>query len=99
MNEFQQQDYGSARMAADNIKVSADKIMDVFDSVDRNMKLLYGDAWQSTGADATNGRYQEIRKNYEVFYAKVIEMHNYVHNATNLYEQSDVKVSQSISDI
>ena len=99
MNEFQQQDYGSARLSADNIKGSADKIMDVFDNVDRNMKLLYGDAWQSSGADVTNGRYQEIRKNYEIFYQKVIEMHNYVHSATNLYEQADTKISQSISEV
>lgn len=99
MNEFKQEDYASARMTADNIKMSADRIMDVFDKVDYNMKILYGDAWQSSGADASSGRYQEIRKNYEIFYKKVLDMHSYVHSATNLYEQSDSRIAQSVSEI
>lgn len=99
MAEFKQTDYGTARSLADNIKASAEKIMSIFENVDQSMRMLYGDAWQSTGADVTEGRYQEIRKNYEVFYQKVIDMHQHVHNATNLYEQSDATVSSSISEV
>ena len=66
MNEFEEKDYEAARGYADSVKSNADNIMSIFDSIDSSMKSLYGDSWQSSGADVSNGRYQEIRKSYEV---------------------------------
>lgn len=99
MNEFEEKDYGSARSYADSIKTNADNIMMIFDEIDRAMKSLYGEAWQSTGADVSNGRYQEIRSNYEIFYQNVIKMHDHVHKVTNINEETDQSVSTSISGV
>ena len=74
MNEFEQKDFEAARNCADLVKTDADSILAIFDNVDQTMKLLYGEAWQSSGADVSQGRYQQIRKNYEVFYNKEMGM-------------------------
>ncbi len=97
MNEFEQKDYELARQYADSIKSDADAIMGIFDDVDYNMKILYGDAWQSSGADTANSRYQEIRRNYEVFYNRVIAMHEHVHKVTDINQQTDAAVSGMIA--
>ena len=99
MNEFEEKDYGAARNCADQVKTNADNILAIFDSIDQHMKILYGDAWQSSGADVTNGRYQEIRKNYEIFYNNVITMRNHIYNVTEINEASDASVSGNISNI
>lgn len=99
MNEFEQKDYEGARNCANAIKNNADNIMGIFDEIDYNMKNLYGDAWQSQGADAANERYQEIRKNYEVFYNRVISMKKHVDEVTSRNEAADVQVRDRISEI
>ena len=99
MNEFSQKDYGQSRTYADNIKNNADNIMSIFDSIDNTMKRLYGESWQSSGADLSEGRYQEIRKNYEIFYQNVISMHDHIYKVTASNESTDSQVSQTLSNL
>ena len=99
MNEFEQKDYQSARGLADSIKGNADNIMDIFNSVDVDMKALYGDAWQSTGDDSSHDRYEELKKNYEVFYNKVVSMKDHIYKVTAANEEADAAVSSTISNI
>ena len=99
MNEFEEKDYEAARGYADSIKSNADNIMMIFDEIYRAMKSLYGESWQSSGADVSNGRYQEIRSKYEIFYENVIKMNRHIHQVTSLNESTDQSVSSSISEI
>ena len=99
MNEFEEKDYEAARGYADSVKSNADNIMSIFDSIDSSMKSLYGDSWQSSGADVSNGRYQEIRKSYEVFYNNVVTMRNHIYNVTAKNEEADANVSGNISNV
>ncbi|MDO4996382.1 MAG: WXG100 family type VII secretion target [Bacilli bacterium] len=99
MNEFEQKDYQGARGLADSIKGNADNIMDIFNDVDTSMKSLYGDAWQSTGADSSRDRYNELRKNYEAFYNKVVTMKDHIYKVTAANEEADAAVSQTLSNI
>lgn len=99
MNEFEEKDYEAARGYADSVKSNADNIMSIFDSIDSSMKSLYGDSWQSSGADVSNGRYQEIRKSYEVFYNNVVTMRNHIYTVTAKNEEADASVSGNISNI
>ena len=99
MNEFEQKDYESARNYADSVKANADNILSIFNSIDSTMKSLYGESWQSTGADASNGRYQELRRNYEVFYENVVSMRNHIYTVTAKNEEADASVSGNISSI
>ena len=97
--EFQESDYGVARSYADSIKTSADTIQGIFDYIDGVMKTLYSDAWRSTGAENANERYQEIRKNYEIFYNNVVKMHDHVYKVTESNEAADTQASAKISSI
>ena len=99
MKEFEQKDYEAARSYADTVKGNADNIKSIFDNIDSSMKTLYGDSWQSTGADASNGRYQELRTNYEIFYEKVIAMRDHIYRATGAYEETDASVSGNITNV
>lgn len=99
MNEFEEKDYEAARGYADSVKSNADNIMSIFDSIDTSMKSLYGDSWQSSGADVSNGRYQEIRKSYEVFYNNVVTMRNHIYTVTAKNEEADASVSGNISNV
>ena len=99
MNEFEQKDYEQSRNLADAIKNNADNIMGIFDSIDNTMNTLYGEAWTSTGADASNERYKEIRKNYEIFYANVVKMHDHIYNVTASNEATDTSVSNNIAGV
>ncbi|MBQ2910452.1 MAG: hypothetical protein IJE53_06560 [Bacilli bacterium] len=99
MNEFEQKDFEAARNCADLVKTDADSILAIFDNVDQTMKLLYGEAWQSSGADVSNGRYQQIRKNYEVFYNNVVTMKDHIYRVTSKNESADAAISDAISNI
>ena len=99
MNEFEEKDYEAARGYADSVKSNADNIMSIFDSIDASMKSLYGDSWQSSGADVSNGRYQEIRKSYEVFYNNVVTMRNHIYTVTAKNEEADASVSGNVSNV
>ena len=99
MNEFQEKDYGQARSYADQIKTNADNIMGIFDDINDVMNNLYGSNWESCGADNARARYEEIRKNYEVFYNNVIEMHSHIHNVTTANESADKAASQTVSNV
>ena len=99
MGEFEQKDYEAARSCADAIQNNATNIMVIFDSIENHMKMLYGDAWQSSGADVSNERYQVLRREYEVFYNKVITMRNHIYNVTNVNESTDSAISQNIAGI
>lgn len=98
MNEFEQKDYAASRSYADAIKTNADNIMEIFNSVDREMKELYGDAWQSSGADTANERYQKIRQNYEVFYEMVNRLHDHIYSVTASNEETDTQVGASLAN-
>lgn len=97
--EFEQKDYEAARNCADLVKTDADKILSVFDNVDQTMKLLYGEAWQSSGADISEGRYQEIRKNYEVFYNNVVTMKDHIYRVTSENQNADASISDTIASV
>lgn len=99
MNEFEQKDYEAARNYADSVKANADNILSIFDSIDLAMKSLYGESWQSSGADASNGRYQELRKNYEVFYERVVTMRDHIYTVTSKNEEADASVSGNITSV
>ncbi len=99
MNEFEEKDYEAARGYADAIKNNADNIMQIFDNIDSSMKSLYGESWQSSGADVSNGRYQEIRSSYDSFYQAVVNMKNHIYTVTARNEETDAAAAQSISNV
>ena len=99
MNEFEQKDYAGARSCADSIKTNADNIMTIFDNIDGIMNNLYGANWESSGAQNARDRYNQIRKNYEVFYEKVVAMKNHIYNVTAANEAADAAASQNIANI
>ena len=99
MNEFEEKDYAGARSYADSVKTTADNIMGIFNDIDGVMNNLYGNNWQSTGADSARDRYNQIRKNYEVFYEKVVAMKNHIYSVTAANEEAYAAASQSISSI
>ena len=99
MNEFEEKDYQEARGLADSIKGNADNINDIFTNIDHIMNELYGDNWQSSGAEQAKARYDEIRKNYEVFYQKVTDMKTHIYNVTAANEDADAVASSTITHI
>lgn len=99
MNEFEEKDYGEARSLANSIMGNADNINDIFKNIDRIMNSLYEDNWRSAGADQANQRYNEIRKNYEVFYNKVVAMKNHIEAVTASNEEADAAASSLITKI
>lgn len=99
MNEFEEKDYAGARNYADAVKTNAENIMGIFDDIDATMNTLYGGNWESVGADEARDRYNTIRKNYEVFYNRVIAMRNHIYNVTAANEEADAAASQTISSI
>lgn len=99
MNEFEEKDYEHARGTADAIKANADEIMNIFNDVDSSMNQLYGANWESCGADNAKNRYNEIRKNYEVFYEKVVTMKNHIYNVTAANEEADSAASSKVASV
>lgn len=99
MNEFEEKDYAGARSYADGVKNNAENIMSIFNDIDGVMNSLYGSNWGSTGADNARERYNEIRKNYEVFYNKVITMRNHIYNVTAANEEADAAASNTVTNI
>lgn len=99
MNEFEEKDYGLARSYADGVQNNANNIMNIFNDIDGIMNELYGSNWESCGADNARGRYNEIRKNYEVFYDKVVAMKTHIYNVTAANEEADAAASKSIASI
>ena len=99
MNEFEEKDYAGARGYADAVKQNADNIMGIFNDIDGVMNTLYGANWESTGADSARERYNQIRKNYEDFYNKVVAMKNHIYSVTAANEAADAQASQTIANI
>ena len=99
MNEFEEKDYAEARGLADGILTNANNIQGVFNDIDRVMNDLYGENWQSAGADRARERYDQIRKNYEVFYNKVVAMNKHIYNVTAANEEADAAASATITKI
>ena len=99
MNEFEQKDYGQARTTADSIKTNGENIMDIFDKIDNIMNALYGESWESSGAENAHARYDEIRKNYEVFYQQILNMHDHIYKVTASNEATDSRISSDIAGV
>jgi len=99
MNEFEQKDYEQSRNYADAIKTNADNIMGIFERIDSIMKSLYGETWQSSGAETSYERYNELRSNYEIFYKKVVDVHDHIYKVTASNESTDSTVSQSVAGV
>lgn len=99
MNEFEQKDYAGARSCADAVKANADNIMNIFNDIDGTMNSLYGSNWSSMGADSAKARYDDIRRNYEVFYEKVVAMKTHIYNVTAANEAADSAASNSIAGV
>ena len=99
MNEFDVKDYDEARKYADNIKAAADRIMDVFERIDKVNRDLYERNWRSEGSENALTRYKEIRKNYQTFYDRVVLMRTHVYNVTTTKEESDKRASETMTSI
>ncbi len=99
MSEFEQSDFAAARGYADTIKSIADSIQEIFDTIDKTMNELYGEGWRSLGSESSNARYQELRRNYEVFYNNVVNMKTHIYNVTNRNEEADAAVSNQLGGI
>ncbi len=99
MNEFEEKDYGQARTTADSIKTNGENIMDIFNKIDNIMNTLYGESWESCGAENAHARYEELRKNYEVFYQQVLNMHSHIYNVTASNEATDTRISNDIASV
>ena len=99
MNEFEEKDYAGARSLADAVQGNADNIMDIFNDVDNVMDQLYGQNWESSGAENARGRYNEIRRNYEVFYNNVVAMKTHIYNVTAANEDADAAASNTVTSI
>ena len=97
MNEFEEKDYERARATADAVKANADEIMNIFNDVDSTMNQLYGANWESSGAENAKDRYNEIRKNYQVFYDKVVAMKNHIYSVTAANEEADAAASNTVT--
>ncbi len=97
MNEFEEKDYEQARGVADAVKGNAETIMGIFNDVDSTMNQLYGANWESCGAENAKERYDVIRKNYEVFYNKVITMRDHIYNVTAANEEADSKAADVVT--
>jgi uncharacterized protein YukE len=89
MNEFEEKDFGEARNLANAIKGNGDKILDIFNEIDNIMNSLYGNNWESAGADVSRSDYENIRKNYEAFYNKILTMRTHIYNVTAANENAD----------
>lgn len=99
MNEFEEKDYAEARSYADGVQTNANNIMNIFNDLDAVMDSLYGSNWESAGAENARSRYNEIRKNYEVFYDKVVAMKTHIYNVTAANEQADTSASNTIANV
>lgn len=99
MNEFEEKDYAGARALADGVQKNADNIMDIFNDVDTIMNQLYGDNWASCGAENAQARYNEIRRNYEIFYTNVVAMKTHIYNVTAANEDADTTASNIVTSI
>ena len=97
MNEFEEKDYAGARSLADAVQGNADNIMDIFNDVDTIMNQLYGQKWESCGAENAQARYNEIRRNYEIFYTNVVAMKTHIYNVTAANEDADAAASNVIT--
>ena len=98
MNEFEEKDYEQAYSLATTIQSDANDMLEIFNNVDRSMTELFGENWKSSGADVSNGRYEELRKNYQVFYDKVIAMVNHIAKVTNRNIDTDKDVAQTFNN-
>ena len=99
MNEFEEKDYEGARNYANAVKTNADNIMGIFNDIDAVMNNLYSNNWASMGADDAKARYNEIRKNYEVFYEKVVAMKNHVYRITAANEEADKAANAVVTNV
>ena len=99
MDEFEEKDYSGARSCADAVKANGDAIMAIFDDVDATMNNLNGSNWESTGADSARDRYNTIRKNYDKFYSKIVDMKNHIYNVTAANEKADIKAGNIVTDL
>ena len=99
MNEFEEKDYGAARDYADAIQTNADNIMGIFEDIDGVMNNLYGSNWESVGAEDAHERYNELRRNYEIFYNDVVSMKTHIYEVTAANEEADIAASQTVSGV
>ena len=99
MNEFEEKDYEGARNYANAVKANADNIMDIFNDIDATMNTLYSNNWSSTGAEDARSRYNTIRKNYEVFYEKVVAMKNHIYRITATNEEADKAANAAVTSV
>ena len=99
MNEFEEKDYEGARNYANAVKTNGDNILGIFNDIDGIMNTLYSNNWSSMGASDARDRYIEIRKNYEVFYEKVVAMKNHVYRITAANEEADKAANAVVTNV
>ena len=98
MEEIKQTSYAESRSYATNIKNNAEAINDTFTNIDNQMKRLYGENWESTGADASNGEFQKLKREFEPLYTAVVNMHDHIMRVTASNETADAYANKNISE-
>ena len=97
MEEIKQTSYAESRSYATNIKNNAEAINDTFNDIDNQMKRLFGENWESTGADVSNGEFQRLKREFEPLYTAVVNMHDHIMRVTSSNETADAYANNAIS--
>ncbi len=72
--------------------------MDIFNNIDNQMKRLYGENWESSGADVSNGEFQKLKREFEPLYNAVVNMHDHIMRVTASNETADAYANKAISE-
>ena len=96
--EIKQTSYAESRTYATNIKNNAEAINDTFNSIDNQMKRLFGENWESSGADVSNGEFQKLKREFEPLYRAIVNMHDHIMRVTESNETADAYANKAISE-
>jgi uncharacterized protein YukE len=96
--EIKQTSYAESRSYATNIKNNAEAINDTFVSIDNQMKRLFGENWESSGADVSNGEFQRLKAEFEPLYRAVMNMHSHIMKVTSSNEAADAYANKGIAE-
>ena len=96
--EIKQTSYAESRSYATNIKNNAEAINDTFTAIENQMKRLFGENWESTGADVSNGEFQRLKKEFEPLYRAIVNMHDHIMRVTSSNEVADAYANKAVTE-
>ena len=96
--EIKQTSYAESRSYATNIKNNAEAINDTFVNIEAQMKRLFGENWESSGADVSNGEFQRLKKEFEPLYRAIVNMHDHIMTVTESNETADAYATKAVSE-